>query len=792
MRRLIKKLSLFLVITLIINSFIVIKSKADVKEGTQELTNIIVFADFADSEGNFMENRRDTIIEMYNRTSIKSLSNYIYTISNGKIKVNNYFPQDNSSVIIPYTLSQPRSYYNTSREYEMIKEIISHISVDKSINLDRNNDGEVDNVTFIFPGSASTTTDVFWPHKSNHNNGSSINGKTVNTYNVHNENSLFKEIISGQKGVIAHEFLHSLGLPDLYRGSGSGKPVGEWDIMALNSVFLQYPLAYLRKDWVGIDTITKSGTYTLEPVSSNPNTQAFIIKTPLSEKEFFMVEYRKKGNSYNDELEGKIPGSGLIIYRVNTREYTNFAGDKDFLYIFRPGETGEGDAAGNIREAFLSEESGRTSYGTADMNSKITDGAITYSSGLNSRIVIKNVSSAGDTISFDVELPNLSNDGVWNLVGNGTVNSSDSDEFSMDVVGNEIYITYSEGDFNKDLKVIKYDGSNWVNLGDSIANVTAQSKIKVYNGVPYVLYNDKDYKLNISKFENGKWTNLQTITSDIAQYSDMIATENGLYIAYTYPNQDILKVAKFNTLTNKFETLGSDIDSGYIYGLSLTEDNGEVYVSYSNFYKSDQIKVKKYSNGSWTDVGSLDISAKSTNIIARGGNIYLAVAYPSIRVYELKDNNWSKLGNDLASKEGRYPKLQMIDESLYVSYIDTATEEIKLKVFNGTDWVQDGYRVSDKSIINLNFEVVNGVGYIGYIDTDGLVEVKNRTLKEVTQEYEAEDVDKNGTVDILDLSKVALKYNVYSTSTSFEADLDINKDNIIDIFDLVLISKKFE
>lgn len=788
----IKKLSLFLVITLIINSFIVIKSKADVKEGTQELTNIIVFANFSDSEGNFMENRRDTIIEMYNGTSIKSLSNYIYTISNRKIKVNNYFPQDNNSVIIPYTLSKPRSYYNSSREYEMIKEIINHISVDKSINLDRNNDGEVDNVTFIFSGSSSTMDDVFWPHKSNHNNGSSINGKTVNTYNVHNEKSIFEEVVSGKKGVIAHEFLHSLGLPDLYRASGVGTPVGEWDIMATNSVFLQYPLAYLRKDWVGIDTINESGRYTLEPVSSNPDTQAFIIKTPLSEKEFFMVEYRKKGNSYKDELEGRIPGSGLIIYRVNTAEDTNFSGNKDFLYIFRPGETGEGDAAGNIREAFLSEESGRTSYGTSDMNAKITDGAITYSSGLNSGIVIKNVSSAGDTISFDVELPDLSNDGVWNLVGNGTVNSSDSDEFSMDVVGNEIYVTYSEGDWNKALKATKYDGRNWVTLGNSIANTTAEGKIRVYNGVPYVLYNDGDYKLNISKYENGNWTKLQTITSGVAQYSDIIATENGLYIAYTSPNQDILNVAKLNTSTNRFENIGSNIDSGYIYGLSLTEANGEVYVSYSNFRNSDKIKVKKYSNGAWSDVGALDVVAKYTNIVAKDGKIYLSVASPSIGVYELNNNNWSKIGEDLADRNGNYPKIQVVDENIYVSYIDNSTEEIKLKTFNGTNWIDDGYRPSDKHIINLNFEIVNGVGYIGYIDSDGLVEVKKRTLKEVTTEYEAEDVDKNGAVDILDLSKVALKYNVDSTSTSFEDSLDINKDNIIDIFDLVLISKKIQ
>lgn len=794
MYKILKKVSFIILTTLIINNFNIIKSNATVNTSNeaQQFTNIILFVDFADSTDNFMDNRRDEIIEMYNGTSVKSLSKYISTISNGKMIINNYFPQDNGTKIETYRLSKERSYYNNTNEYEMIKEIVNNVSIDSSINLDMNNDGEVDNVTFIFAGSSSDRNDVFWPHKHNHRNGSKINGKNVNTYNVHNENSIFEEILSGSKGVIAHEFLHSLGLPDLYRSSGSAVPVGAWDIMASNSVFLQYPLTYLRKDWVNIDTVTESGTYTLNPASSSEGTQGIIIKTSLSDKEFFVVEYRKKGNPYADELEGKIPGTGIIVYRVNTDEYTNFNGPNDYIYIFRPGETGEGDGKGDLSKSFLSLESGRTSYGVSDLSANITDGAITYSSGINSGIVIKNVSSAGDTISFDIDIPDLSNVGIWDLVGNNSVNSGYADEFSMDVVNNEVYVTYKEEDNSNLLKVAKFNGTSWSNLGTGISDECYEPKIRVYNGIPYVIYHDYDYKLVVAKFENGEWKKLQVISSDLSQYSDMISTESGLYIAYTDPYESVLKVTKLNTNTNKFEQLGGNIATGYIYGISIAEDNGNVYVSYSNFYDSDKVRVKKYSEGAWNEVGTLDITAKESSLVAKEGNLYLAVGVKTIRVYEFKDNAWSKIGEDLAGIEGRFPILQLLDDKLYLAYNDTSTNEIKVKVFNGSEWVQDGVRVTDKSVVKTNFKILNGTAYMGYLSGDGVVQVKKRVLKENIVEYEVEDVDKNGVVDIEDIAKIAFKYGVDNTNDSFQGKLDINKDSIIDIFDLVLVSKKIQ
>lgn len=52
------------------------------------------------------------------------------------------------------------------------------------------------------------------------------------------------------------------------------------------------------------------------------------------------------------------------------------------------------------------------------------------------------------------------------------------------------------------------------------------------------------------------------------------------------------------------------------------------------------------------------------------------------------------------------------------------------------------------------------------------------------------DINKDDTINILDLAAVALNYNTRSTEANWNSILDLNNDNIVDIFDLVLVSKK--
>lgn len=58
--------------------------------------------------------------------------------------------------------------------------------------------------------------------------------------------------------------------------------------------------------------------------------------------------------------------------------------------------------------------------------------------------------------------------------------------------------------------------------------------------------------------------------------------------------------------------------------------------------------------------------------------------------------------------------------------------------------------------------------------------------------YDAEDVNKDGTVDVKDLTEVASRYNKKTGETGYDVKYDIVKDSIIDLFDLTKVSKKIE
>lgn len=53
----------------------------------------------------------------------------------------------------------------------------------------------------------------------------------------------YSAFLTGEAGLIIHEFLHTVRCPDLYRGDYSGMQVARWDIMAAEGSFVQYPLA---------------------------------------------------------------------------------------------------------------------------------------------------------------------------------------------------------------------------------------------------------------------------------------------------------------------------------------------------------------------------------------------------------------------------------------------------------------------------------------------------------------------------------------------------------------------
>ncbi|MGE5352593.1 MAG: YCF48-related protein [Acidobacteriota bacterium] len=388
---------------------------------TGELSNIVIFIRFRD------EPEFDTGISYYdglfNSGNDISMHNYLAKISDGKLSVKSRFFSFNSQQkIISYRDAHCRAYYqpydqiaNDSgysdevygtdsymRELALLTNAIKSIQdkVPANLNVDGDNNGLVDNVCFIVSGMPTAWSTLLWPHMSEFSNtedSPEINGKKVFQYNLQLDGFLK---LSGP-GVLAHEMLHSIGFPDLYHYDDDGvDPVGPWDVMANTGNVPQHPGIYMKAHYGNwrdnISEIKADGRYYLKPVSS-PGGQGYIIRSPNSYREYFVVEYRKK----TDVFESSLPGEGLLVYRICPFKYGNsLSGGKkhvpDEVYIFRP--TNGMVRNGEIWNAGLCAEGKYSAIGD-DM-----DPACHLCDGAKSGISIMNVGTCGDSIGFDLRI----------------------------------------------------------------------------------------------------------------------------------------------------------------------------------------------------------------------------------------------------------------------------------------------------------------------------------------------------------------------------------------------------
>lgn len=591
-------------------------------DGAETMANLIVFVKFPEDTTTEISDNAQKIMMYYNDTSKMyvgssidfSFKKYISEISRGKLNVNNIFPQLDGDTITPFTLS---ASHDNSNDNSIIQEIIGAFNSGKikmpSDRLDNKYSGVVDNLTVIIQGRCPSGSDFMWPHKS----VTDVSTKINNKYQFGNYNFIDSYSVTGTvaacQGVITHEFLHSVGLPDLYRRSGTdGTPVGVWDIMASNSFFMQYPLSYQRYKlgWIPMQQITQSGTYTLDPVSDpDSDTILYEIKTPMSASESFMLEYRKKitTNFSNLGFETKIPSSGLLIYRVNKSvvNQTNAWGE-DYLYVYRPGETSASASAGDLFKSALDPNDNRTSFGVADLDAPLTDGTMFYSNGTNSGIVISDVKYNDDSsqITFHVEFPDYSSLGLWEQIPNDIAMEATGINIDTDSVGNIYSCIMGREDWNFINKVFKYNGTTWTALGSSFSNVSGMT-LKVYNDIPYVLYLNSSGKPVLAKYSGTSWQTVYTDNS-VSYPNDLqlFLGDSGFYSAWTVGGTKLsIKKITESGVTN----VNSSLTADYFANPSLSTVDNYIYVTYCNFVfggAKQYTQVKRYNltTGQWENI----------------------------------------------------------------------------------------------------------------------------------------------------------------------------------------------
>jgi hypothetical protein len=203
----------------------------------------------------------------------------------------------------------------------MLKKALASIApmIPQDINLDLDEDGYIDNITYILSGQPDTGLPL-WDHASwLGGNNLMINGKKSNAYNL--------ALVPYNTFGLCHEFFHILGAPDLYHYINQGHSVG-WDLMGGESLMISSYMRYQYGKWLGnIPEINKTGEYKLNALSKDDSTKVFYkIKSPYSEDEYFVFEYR-------DEIKDH---EGLLVYRIKSSVHGNADGPPDEVYVYRP------------------------------------------------------------------------------------------------------------------------------------------------------------------------------------------------------------------------------------------------------------------------------------------------------------------------------------------------------------------------------------------------------------------------------------------------------------------------
>jgi M6 family metalloprotease-like protein/uncharacterized repeat protein (TIGR02543 family) len=390
------------------------------------INNLVFFVRFSDSpEFTLPLSYYDSLFN----TATNSLKSFYLESSYQTLTVNSSFYQGSSDgSIVSYQDPYPVAYYNfydpntnpsgcghvagdcENRQATLLTNALNAIkgNIPAGLNLDTDNDGYIDHITFEFYQTPAAPAPILFGSKATYDNsvGITINGKKIGPIIFITQYQTPATDFSFG-GVEIHEMGHSLGYPDLYNtpvnngpGYAERNPVDPYDIMSFaggpvhSGAYEKYKFTH----WIAnIPAITSYGDYTINNITL-ATSNAYKISLPNT-SEYLVLEYRKAAGTF----ESGLPGSGLCITRVNEAAgiWGNKSGPPFLLYYFRPDGTTSYD--GPISNNYcLNAESGRTQFNDR------SNPACFLSDGAPCGIMIYNIGSAsGASISFSVGDPAL-------------------------------------------------------------------------------------------------------------------------------------------------------------------------------------------------------------------------------------------------------------------------------------------------------------------------------------------------------------------------------------------------
>ena len=665
---------------------------------------------------------------------------YVGAASNGKVNVDSVFPQNSNGTLEYLDIDMNQSDYEGAPTDAQLFDSISRAFAAKYGSYDMsqaNIDSDATTLDNVMIVMQTASGDTFTSHQGEGSSigGCKLNGLTVGSYEVI-PSSRVGGVIGSLDAVPAHEYLHTYDALDLYRkvpSNSSEKPAAYWDIMASASPTL-LPLAVTSED-MGFGTINlvEAGEHTLGTYGASNHAVAF--KSPLNDNEYFVAEYRQgdltASNGYvADKRLGNKGGfdtgkskDGVVVYRVNPK-YGTFerGGDgtgntvNDYLYVFRPNDTtathAGGDSLGTVESANLKAGS---SIGSSDMSKGIADGALCYSDGSNSGIVLKVVSSGNGGAKISIEKPDYDSLGLWNAVngGNATIAATGVTKVQTAAVGNRIYGLATGYNLTKlyELKDGVWTQIYSINLSDSsiatdgkrlvLAGLNANGFVHTEQWVDGENNSQSDisgYKLKSTRLSsNNSRIFITSVTEDGTAVMTGTFEDTTDYIA-TEDANEILRIPGSNIIDAVM------IDRGTLSVSDFTSNNLSTYT-----FDAD--------SGSWRKADSKRVSPRDSSSASFGGKTLLLTnsssfgGKPSLRT--VSNGTMTDVACDvLAANDSAVLSSDSAGFAMTVIHQDNGVmSAVVYRSTDGASWTAEGSNVASPIMYASNVARLDGNDY---------------------------------------------------------------------------------
>jgi hypothetical protein len=313
---------------------------------------------------------------------------------------------------------------------------------------------------------------------------------------------------------------------------------------------------------------------------------------------------------------------------------------------------------------------------------------------------------------------------TWQVVGTAGFNISVIDFPDIGFGSSDTpYVAFYDGS-NIKVTVMKFDGTNWVKVGDSFPSTNDLPRgIDLEfdsNKVPYVVYSRlsaSNSLLALMKFNGTAWEQVgqDGFTSGNA-YGPRLAFDksDNPYVVF----EDATTTPLYKASVMKYDSTSwilvgaAGISQGEALNPDIVVDSSNVpYIAYGDNGNSGKETVMKYNGTTWIAVGPAGFSAdtaEDTDLEIDGNGIlhvvYTASAeypYHPATVMKFNGTDWVAVGTDVAIIAHESTIAFDSSNTPYVAY---TTGKASAKRFNGTDWVAAGnlaFTTNDVEMIRL-------------------------------------------------------------------------------------------